>query len=68
MSGFVPRGQADGPAPVLLPELEADGAAEVDQLLLAELRVQPVPEGIVRRVRVPCDRMGPFEGEARPAP
>src|SRR3954449_12641645 len=45
------------PQPALLPEREADHAAELDQLRLAELLVHAVPECIVG-VEMPGDRLG----------
>src|SRR3954462_15996733 len=45
------------PQPALLPEREADHAAELDQLRLAELPVHAIPEGIVG-VEMPGDRLG----------
>src|SRR4029077_19696663 len=45
------------PQPALLPEREADHAAELDQLRLAELLVHAVPERIVGG-EMPGDRLG----------
>src|SRR5690242_12970437 len=41
--------------PALLPEREADHAAELDQLRLVEMPVHPFPERVVR-IEVPGDR------------
>ena len=56
--------QAERPDEVLLAHLEADRAPEVDELLLAEERVQPLPERVVGLVRVPGDRVRPVERRA----
>ena len=45
------------PQPALLAEREADHAAELDQLRLAEVAVQAIPEGIIG-VEMPGDRLG----------
>src|SRR5690349_12133961 len=42
-------------------ELEADRAPELDELLLAELVVQPRPQLVGRGVGVPDDRIRPLE-------
>ena len=47
---------------MLLPELEADGASEIDELLFAEAAVQPGPELVSGAIRVVRDRVGPLEG------
>ena len=58
------RPQPQRPDEVLLAQLEADRAAELDELGLAEVAVQPLPELVVGPVRVPDDRVGPVEGGA----
>ena len=46
---------------MLLPELEADRAADVDELGLAERAMQPSPEIVAGAIRVVRDRVGPLE-------
>jgi len=46
---------------MLLPELEADGAAEIDELRLAEAAWSRAPKPIGRTVRVVGDGVRPFE-------
>src|SRR5438445_13847329 len=58
-ASLVARREAHGPPPVLLPELEADGASEVDEFLLAEVAMEPRPELIARAIRVVRDRVCP---------
>jgi len=53
------RLEAERPLPVLLPEGEADRAPELDELRLAELRVQRRPQVVACEVRVPGDRVRP---------
>jgi hypothetical protein len=45
------------PDPTLLAHREGDEAREFDQLLLTELGVQPLPEGVVG-IQPPGDRLG----------
>src|SRR4051794_14038383 len=45
------------PQPALLAERQADRAAELDELGLAEVRVHPIPEGVVG-LEPPGDRLG----------
>ena len=42
----------------------ADERAELDELRLGEVRVQLVPERVVREARVPADRVGVAERDA----
>src|SRR5919199_359003 len=49
------------PQPALLAECQADRAAELDELRLAEVRVHPLPEGVVG-VQAPRDRLGVGQG------
>src|SRR5258707_15394775 len=60
---LIARGQADRPAPVLVAELEADRAPELDELRLGEERVQPRPQRVVRASRVERDGLGPAQRE-----
>ena len=50
---------------MLLAELEADGASEINKLLLAEAAMEPRPELVVRAIRVVRDRVGPLERGTR---
>src|SRR5438046_5989781 len=52
---------------MLAPELEADRAAEVDELRLAEQRMQSRPEAVVGLLGIECDRVRPLERDALPA-
>src|SRR6185503_10477456 len=45
------------PQPALLPHRERDKAPQLDQLRLAEMPAQPVPEPVVR-IQPPGDRLG----------
>src|SRR5207253_6541741 len=64
--GFlVARGEAHGAPPVLLAELEADRASEVDKLRFGEVLMQPRPQLVARSIRVVGDRIGPFERGTR---
>jgi len=47
--------------PSLLPQRDADEKTELDELLLAEMLVEPRPEVIVGKLRVPDDRARPRE-------
>jgi len=49
---------------VRAPELEADRAAELDELRLVEVDMQARPELVGRGVGIPDDRGGPLERDA----
>src|SRR5207244_10861966 len=61
------RRQPHAAAPMLTPELEADRAAEVDELRLAEQRMQSRPEAVVGLLGIERDRVRPLERDALPA-
>ena len=55
--------QPERSTPVLLPEFEADRAAELDELRFGEVRVEAGPEVVVGSGGVPGDRVRPPQGE-----
>jgi hypothetical protein len=49
---------AEGLDPALLPVRERHEVAELDDLLLAEVQPQPLPQGVVRALGIPDQRAG----------